>query len=250
MNRKQRRAKQSNATTSDLTSADDIPLARPGNEAKNTEYSKSKTLLQIAAEKQALLTPSSQASTLPPSITEVKIRPDGTLESADDGKQIKNDLELDAESTPWLDAIFLAVSLTAIHFTLDVLTVHQYSQQLRFPPIVFRTLVRVLPTQLLLIAGFNGLLIPERLTARVLKNNKVRRIVTALRQLVCLGVANVAGCQLIRLTHEAGYYAVIKNAPAIGTFWVWAILELGLVGAVAGVMGPGIYAWYYGYSIY
>jgi hypothetical protein len=36
------------------------------------------------------------------------------------------------EISPFLDTLFLASSLSALHFTLEVLTVHQYAQNLHF----------------------------------------------------------------------------------------------------------------------
>lgn len=74
--------------------------------------------------------------------------------------------------------------------------------------------------------------------------------VLALRQGALLVIANAAGCYLIQLTNDKGYYAVMKNAPSLGTLWVWAILELGLLGAVLGVLGPGVYAWKKGYGMF
>ena len=58
-----------------------------------------------------------------------------------------------------------------------------------------------------------------------------------IRQLLLLVMANVSGGYLIFLCNDRGYYAVMKNAPSIGTLWVFSILELGLLGAVLGVLG-------------
>lgn len=208
---------------------------------------RSKTLFEIAAERQAELGGqgiSATSSIKPENIVQLKIGEDGKIQADDDARgQGASGGETQPE-TPWLDALLLATSLAAVHFTLEVLTVHQYSQELRFPPIVAHTLLVALPTLTVVVALFHGLLLPARTVSAA-----VRGWVLAGRQLVYLLTANVAGCYLIQMTNDEGYYAVMKNAPGIGTLWVWAVLELGLLGALAGVVGPGFYAWWNGYGI-
>jgi hypothetical protein len=133
-----------------------------------------------------------------------------------------------------------------VHFTLSVLAMHQYAEELRFQPLVAQTLGIAFPTLTVLIALFHGDLLPASL-ARLAPRTK--GWVVAARSLVYLIMANVAGCYLIWLTNDKGYYAVMKNAPSVGTIWVWAVLEMGLLGALTGVLGPGLYAWWFGYGI-
>jgi hypothetical protein len=245
MNRQQRRAKQKNGTTT-LDNADDIPLARP--DTTKAER-KTKTLLEIAGERQAQLNPGGptfNSSTFKPeNIVRVKIGEDGKV-IPDPASNSQSDLEARTEP-PWLDAVFLATTLSAIHFTLEVLVVHQYAQELRFPPIFSRTIFIAWPTWILIISVFHGLILPIS-AAKV--SEKVQLWVVALRQAVYLLLANVAGCYLINLTNDRGYYAVMKNAPSVGTLWVWTVLELGIAGALAGVAGPALYAWWNGYGIF
>lgn len=240
MSRRQRRAQQTRST---VQTADDIPHARPSDIPTAGSSKAVRTLYEIAAEKQAQLNPSARKFNFNPSdssnVVNVKINEDGSI------APISND-EAEAEISPWLDTLFLATSLSALHFTLEVLTVHQYAQELRFYPIFQHALLMAFPTLTLIIHLFHGHLLP---ISTVGWPEKAQAALIGLRQLLLLVIANVAGCYLIQLTNDKGYYAVMKNAPSIGTLWVWAILELGLLGALLGVAGPGLYAWKMGYGV-
>ena len=245
MNRIQRRAQDTKGTP--LKSAEDIPLARPDFSRPTT-----KTLYEIAAERQAELSAkagkpdTSSGSIRPENVVHLKIGKDGQIEpqspSPNDATAPESASAI--PETPWLDAILLATSLSAVHFTLEVLTVHQYAQDLHLPPIIRHTILVAWPTLIAIIALFHGLLFPASLS------HKIPAQILLLRQIVYVAIANVAGCYLINVTNDKGYYAVMKNAPGIGTIWVWSVLELGLFGALAGVIGPGVYAWWNHYGIF
>ncbi|KEF55842.1 uncharacterized protein A1O9_08593 [Exophiala aquamarina CBS 119918] len=249
MNRKQRRAKESQNSSSTTKTVDDIPLSQPH---RSPSARNAKTLFEIAAEKQAQLNPKdakfSSSNIRPENVVQVQIGEDGKV-IPNAGLNSLGGEDGDAEERsemPWLDAILLTSSLAAIHFTLEVLTVHQYAEEVRFPPIFARTIFRALPTLMGVISLFHGLLLPISMESL---SKPVQEWVVALRSLVYLVIANLAGCYLIYLTNDRGYYAVMKNAPAVGTIWVWAVLESGLLGALAGVVGPASYAWWYGYGL-
>lgn len=244
MNRKQRRAKESH--TSSPKTADDIPLAQPD---RSPSSRKPKTLLEIAAEKQAQLDPSARkynSNITPENIVQVEIGEDGNVVPNAALESLTGGVE-DRDETPWLDAILLTTSLAAVHFTFEVLTVHQYAQELRFPPIFAHTVFTAWPTLMVVVSLFRGLLLP--ISTKNL-SKPVQQVISVLRQVIYVCIANLAGCYLIYLTNDKGYYAVMKNAPAVATMWLWAILELGLVGALVGVLGPGCYAWWYGYGVF
>lgn len=243
MNRKQRRAKDSH--NSSTRTADDLPLAQPD---RSPSARNAKTLFEIAAEKQSQLNPNARkfnSNINPENVVQVEIGEDGKVVPNPALKSLGGEVEERSE-TPWLDAILLSTSLTAIHFTLEVLTVHQYAQELRFSPIFAHAIFTAWPTLMVVVSLFHGLLLPISMEHF---SNPVQRGIIILRQLIYVAVANSAGCYLIYLTNDKGYYAVMKNAPAVGTIWLWAILELGPVGALAGVVGPGSYAWWHGYGI-
>jgi hypothetical protein len=246
MNRRQRRAK--GPQTATLQSADDIPMSRPReDEAKP----RGKTLYEIAADRQAQMgiagKPFSAVDATKENVKYVKITPDGkTVDVTENGEVVKPHDD-DDEAGPVLDTLFLASSLSALHFTLDVLTVHQYAEQLRLPPIFLNTLLVVFPTLFFLVHLLHGHL---PLLSSAALSERTRNIFSLFQQGLFIITANVAGCYLIHLTNDKGYYAVMKKAPSVGTIWVWSVLELGLIGSLAGVTGPGIFAWYYGHSIW
>lgn len=247
MNRRQRRAK--GLQTTPLESVDNIPLVRP---TEHAPILRGKTLYEIAAERQAQISTTGQSfsavDATMDNVKYVKITPDGkTVDITEDGKVIATKPSSDEEPTPVLDSLFLAASLSALHFTLDVLTVHQYAEKLRLPPIFLNTVLVVFPTLVFLVHLVHGHLLSVPPAAL---SQKTRAVFSLLQQGLFIATANVAGCYLIHLTNDKGYYAVMKKAPSVGTVWVWSVLELGLIGSLAGVTGPGLYAWYHGHSIW
>ncbi|KIW21417.1 hypothetical protein PV08_01997 [Exophiala spinifera] len=286
MNRKQRRNNKASTnhggdSSFSITSADDIPLARPPDTRRTTRdggsgagassgTARTKTLFEIAAERQAQLLGGQSGIENskpidPKNIVQVKIGQDGQIVRADGqpsttsqpssslltrffGAPDDDDDSHTRSETPWFDTILLATSLSTVHFTLDVLTVHQYAQELLFRPIFARAVFTAFPTLAMVIALFRGLLFPSSLTQNT--PPAVKRGISTLRQVACVLIANVAGCYLVALTNDKGYYAVMKDAPGVGTIWVWAVLELGLMGALAGVGGPAVYAWWNEYGIF
>jgi hypothetical protein len=267
-NRRQRRAQQA----SSVTTADNIPHTRASDDPRN-KAKPAKTLLEIAAERQSQLLGDHLPAgakikesnvvnvTIDPTTGEVRTLdgsplPAGLSSKVDgSGKVVVDDAdglnpgpsapgEGEADIAPWLDTLLLSVPLTMIHFTLSVLAMHQYAQKLMFPPLITQSLFIAFPTLSLLVHFFRGHLLGISVT-----EEKARAAVFLLRSVVYLVVANVAGCYLLMLSNDRGYYAVMKKAPSVGTVWVWAVLEMGLVGAVGGVAGPAVYAWWKGYGL-
>lgn len=247
MSRRQRRAAAADSTSAQLTSAADIPFSRP-----NTTREKGKTLLEIAAERAAQLAPHGQpfpkSNNAAGSETQfVTISPDGTITNSAALTDHKVDNAAAEPVSPIFDTIFLALPLSCLHFTLSFLTAHQYAQELRILPIILNTLFVAFPTLTLVVHLLHGHLLG---LASVRIPQGVQKAATAVQQILFLLAANIAGCYLIHLTNDKGYYAVMKKAPSIGTVWVWSIIELGLAGALIGVAGPGLYAWWNGYGVW
>jgi len=233
------------STTAHLATAADIPLAQP-----NTNRPVGKTLYEIATERQAQLAPHGQpfpkAADSAKQTKYVAISPDGKIIDTSSSSRAAEDLEEPEPVNPMFDTLFLALPLSFLHFTLSFLTVHQYAQELKVWPIIINTIFVAFPTLFLVIHLLHGHLFG--LPAGSLPAN-IRRIAEFAQQTLFVLAANVAGCYLIYLTNDKGYYAVMKKAPSIGTIWVWSVMELGLAGALAGVAGPGLYAWWNGYGI-
>lgn len=240
MNRKERRAKEAKQTK--LKDADDIPLARPpvGDERRNA-----KTLYELAAERQAQLAAETGTKTEIPTkenVVNVAIGPNGEIRTLDGSVLPSQQPEQDIN--PWLDTLLLAVSLSAVHFTFEALTVHQYADELRWSVVFWHTILKAFPILTLLIHFMHGHLVSIK------TSKQTSDAIGGLKQIVFLLVANYAGCELVRITNTEGYMAVMKNAPSIGTVWVWSVIELGLLGAVAAVAGPAAYAYFKGFGIY
>ena len=238
MNRKQRRAQSGKQSHSEPF--DDVPLARPPTDVAP----QAKTLYDLAAERQAALSKTPKSQSIPltkENVVDVAIGPNGEIRPLD-GNVVPSQQGLESE-TPWLDTLLMAISLSALHFTLEALTVHQYADVLDWKKVAWHTVTQAFPILVLLIHFMHGHIISIKIS------QQVSDAIGGSKQLLFVAIANVAGCYLIRLTNAEGYMAVMKNAPSIGTMWVWSVIELGLAGALAGVIGPGLYAWYHGYGI-
>ena len=239
MSRKHRRAQKTSKSKGDDDV--DVPMARP---TENPERP-TKTLYEIAAEQRAALglddTSTIDLSAGRENVVNVAVGPDGEIRPLD-GQTIPGQKATE-DVNPWVDTLLFAVSLSALHFTLEALTVHQYADELIWSKIFQHAIFPAFPILVLLIHFMHGHLISIK------TSKQVADAMGGLKQLLFVAVANIAGCYLIYLTNDRGYMAVMKNAPSIGTVWVWSVIELGLLGALAGVAGPCAYAWHYGYGI-
>jgi hypothetical protein len=252
MNRKQRRTQ---ASSGEVTRVEDIPLATPSRIPPQAN-GKTKTLLEIAAERQAELLGTSAPSTrngsatmkLPRPEDIVQVRIDEKGEIIQDGKpSIIRGRDVEAEET-FFDTVLLTITLTCVHLTLSVLAMHQYAEKIEFRVLTGQTLFIALPSLLFALSLFHGHIFPSSIRSGLSTTWTSR--VLLLRGLIWVVVANVAGCYLIKLTNDKGYYQVMKDAPSVGTIWVWCVIEMGLAGAVVGVLGPAIYAWWKGFGIF
>jgi hypothetical protein len=254
-----------------------IPHTRASDDPRNATKP-TKTLLDIAAERQTLaahlpqgakITSSNvlnvtidnagnvrtlDGSPLPPGLSTQTDAAGNIVASSSSTDPTDAAADADDELSPLLDTLLLSLPLTAVHFTLAVLTMHQYAMTLSIPPLLKESTLVAFPVLTLLVHLSRGHMLPASFRrtpspGAVGISEIVRTTALVLRGLVYLVTANVAGCYLLRLTHDRGYYAVMKKAPAVGTVWVWAVLEMRLGGALAGVVGPAAYAWWNGYGL-
>ncbi len=255
MNRRQRRAGAATPSSSQaLSSAPELPIAPPPPSPHSTKP-KAKTLYEIAAEREAELSPHGQPfpqnHAQPQATKLVTITPDGNVsETTPPEAETAAAANTAVPLPPFLDTLLLSAPLSALNFTLSFLTHHQYAQpdllSTAVPSLLKQTLFIAFPTLTLLIHLAHGHAFPA---PAIYISPRIRQGIKVAQQLMFVITANIAGCYLIYLTNDRGYYAVMKRAPAIGTLWVWCVLELGLVGALAGVMGPGAFAWWNGYGV-
>jgi len=178
-----------------------------------------------------------------------------------------SEVVVDKPLPPLLDTILLSLPLTTLHLTLGYLAAHQYAETIDLPKLFKESVTTAFPLLTLFVHLAHGHIIsfgkrgstkdpvPSLfpLTADKRNFSFLRRIVfpPALRTLFFLPVAAVLGAHLIAITNGDPYYAVMKKAPAVGTIWIWCILELSFGAAVLGALGPLIWGvWWMDYGIF
>lgn len=131
-------------------------------------------------------------------------------------------------------AVFWSVCLSMFHFTMDVLTFNQYRQEINWAPIWSRT-ARILPVLWLII---------------YMTRTETAQSFPRARQILFFLVAVAAGCYTIHVGNEYDYYAVMKQAPPLGTLWVWSVIEMQLPYALASVLLDAGYLYIMGYTVF
>ncbi|MCJ1407510.1 hypothetical protein MMC19_001581 [Ptychographa xylographoides] len=209
------------------TAPPDIPLSIP-----NRGAPKGKTLFDIAAERQAELQggqpfakTASSARAEPSDVTTTTINEDGNLSVSDEDAPVLEPIG------PFGQAVFFAVTLTMLHFTLDVLVHQQYRQSIDWGMIAQRTLI-ALPTLVTIVAALHA------------------RAASLWAQVLFFALSVGAGCHLVYASNEERYFAVMRRAPPLGTLWVWSVIEMRLEVALASVVAVVGYFWWGHYSIF
>ncbi|KAJ5046825.1 uncharacterized protein L3040_004050 [Drepanopeziza brunnea f. sp. 'multigermtubi'] len=141
------------------------------------------------------------------------------------------------------DSILWSISLTMLHFTLDVLVTHQYNiDGIVWPGIIWRT-VQALPVILLLMYSLHQHPSPSPVFPPLSK-----RVSYITHQSLFFVAAVSAGCYLIHVTNEDPYYAVMKQAPALGCLWIWSVIELDVLAAGGSLCLCIVFLKYGGYT--
>ncbi|OJJ50996.1 hypothetical protein ASPZODRAFT_126980 [Penicilliopsis zonata CBS 506.65] len=280
-NRKQRRA-----AANDACGDFSIPLAYPPTEG---DAPKSKTLYEVIAERQRELQAKQGISAGPDTFDPSKL-PKGTRmvtvdgsgkiipldetdrssisSTAEDERETETEGEGEEEEEaipPFIDTLLLSFPLSALHLTLAYLAAHQYAQEIHLGALIHESVVIVFPLLTFLIHLAHGHIISfgKKNINNNNNNNKKKKkderpLSTTLlqltfppRTLLFLPLAIYLGARLIELTNDDPYYAVMKRAPAIGTMWVWSILEMSVGGAFLGALAPLSWGvWYKGYILF
>ncbi|KAF2873743.1 hypothetical protein BDV95DRAFT_593062 [Massariosphaeria phaeospora] len=129
---------------------------------------------------------------------------------------------------PVADAVLYAVSMAALHVTLDVIVYSQYREDVVWPEI-FRRVGTAVP--------IFGLLV-------YLTHVDFSNRFPILRNLVFLVGSVVAGCYMVYSGNKNGYFYVMKAAPPVGTLWIWAVVEMSLPYAGASILAVSGYLWW------
>ena len=223
-NRKERRA--AGRGNADIADASEIPLVKPSREGP-----KHKTLFDIAAERQAELqggqpfASSTSATAAEPEVVTTQINPDGTLSFPEASTPQEEPIGVFGH------ALVFAITLTMLHFTLDVLVHQQYRQSIDWTMIFNRTAF-TFPLLVVLIYMLHS------------------RAARVWAQLLFLAIGVGAGCYLIYSSNKEAYFAVMKRAPPLGTLWVWSVIEMRLEVALLSIGAVGAYFWWGGFKIF
>lgn len=266
-NRKQRR----DAESFDPSA---IPLAHPDITGKKKN---GKTLVEMIAERNGGIIPDAKGEessdmgdtrfvTVDPATGEISgFDPDyeedkgeagaegDTKDSDGEGEEVQ-----DQPLPAFLDTILLSFPLTTLHLTLAYLAAYQYAAEIPISHLVHESVLVAFPILTLLIhlahghiisfgqtdegaadsTGNKAVLFP--LTLEKLSISFLRQLVfpPTAKTLVFLPLSILLGVKLMAVTNNAPYYAVMKRAPAIGTLWVWSILEVPFGASVVGALGP------------
>ncbi|KAF2432407.1 hypothetical protein EJ08DRAFT_131723 [Tothia fuscella] len=182
---------------------------------------KGKTLFEIAAERQAELEKEGFYAKHPPP-------------HRDEGDTAQFWSSNDDPIGPFGESLVYTISLAMLHFTLDVMVFHQYRQEIEWREIFAKT----------------GKVIPALFMVIYALHSKAASRWPLMKQIFFLGASVVAGCYLIKSGNNDGYYAVMKRAPPVGSFWVWCVIEMELGFALAHVAAMLVYMFWNGYGAF
>lgn len=276
-NRKQRRAAAAATTSPDSFDSFDptsIPLAHSSRETASKNTKNARTLVDVISERKGnLLSGEEEAGerrfvTVDPPSGEVAGFDPSTNEEK---KEYEEELSGEEKNQPlpaFLDTILLSFPLTTLHMTLAYLAAHQYAAEIPLSNLFRESAFVAFPILTLLIhlahghiidLGHGGTDTNDRISLFPLTPEKLsiaflRRLLFPLsskKTFAFLLLSVLLGVKLMAITNEAPYYAVMKRAPAIGTLWVWCILEVPLGASFIGALGPlGWGVWWKGYGIF
>ncbi|KAL5051788.1 hypothetical protein BDW71DRAFT_204 [Aspergillus fruticulosus] len=281
-NRKQRRTAAA-ASRTDPFDPSSIPLARPSQTDATKGQENRKTLVDLIAERQGELEGKLGSSgskkgvepkyvTVDPKTGEISPLDEtshagtGTRQEGNSSEETSTDVDSGEGSIPPLvDTILLSLPLTVLHLTLGYLAAHQYAQSIDLPALFRNSGFVAFPMLTLLVHLAHGHIVnfrrgqakSEVISLFPWQSEKLsfaflRKLLfpPSLKTLVFLPGAVILGNKLMAMTNEDTYYAVMKQAPAIGTLWVWCILEIPVGAATLGALGPLAWGvWWKGYGI-
>lgn len=220
-NRKERRAeaKESGKPVEPPTKTPKMKMAQPDRSRPS-----GKTLLDVYDEKKELLEQGQPFD---------KKYEDG-LPRGESGNILEAGLGDGEPIGPLGDAVFWAVCLTMFHFTLDVLVFNQYAQDIVWPAIIKRS-ATILPILFLVIY--------------IMRSETAKKLEWG-RQILFFVMGTAAGCYLIQAGNKYDYFFVMKQAPPLGTFWVFSVIEMNLYFGVASVLIDLVFLWVNDFSVF
>ena len=267
-NRKGRRAVSDKPATNE-TDAESIPLARPS-ESLQLSNRDMKSLYEIAAERQLTSHdgsgPASSSAKRGKTPEFIEFSPSGKLQAVPgspsataDASDAGADDDGDAGPIPPLpDTILTSLPLSVLHGTLSFVAAHLYLQETSVSKLVKETLFIAFPALTFLVHLVHGHIISFDMLAvmrasgngngksgskkAVQEDTRPASMRTLFqptpRNFIFLLISIILGAQLIAISNDAAYYAVMKKAPPVGTLWVWCALEMSPGFAALGLLLP------------
>ncbi|KAM0818534.1 hypothetical protein AB5N19_04346 [Seiridium cardinale] len=203
-----------------------IPLSQPDRSGPSE-----KTLLELAQERQLF----DQA--------DVRQRKLDKKPIVQDEEEDAEEAEISSTAERILDVMLWSVSLSMLHFTLDVLVQQQYAVELSWIKAITRTLTA------LFVFFFLMFFLHPHPSSPTLVSGLPDIYQAPLRQAVFFVTSVLCGCYLIYISNTFSYLAVMKQAPSLGCLWVWSVIEMNLLPAALSLACAGGYLWFGGYSI-
>ena len=137
------------------------------------------------------------------------------------------------ELSPLTLSVLFTLTLTLLYGTLDFLVQTQYRQTINYSLLAQRVLVAP----------------PVLFTAIYFMHTPLATRYPILRNGFFWSIAVVCGCYVIHVTNRYDYYFVMKQAPPVGTLWVWSVLEMEVWFAVTSAAVNLGFLWWRAYSI-
>ena len=240
MSRKQRRsaatANGSAAKSEDASLKEfkitEIPFAQPDRSGP-----KQPTLFDIAAQREADLHKRADA------MNAQRAKQRGNKSSPQgNGKISKVSEELEPPSSTtnvdaFLVSLLYGVTLTSLHLTLDIVTWHQYAQELAYGFLMKRNMITTLPLATFLVFVFHS---PAFGIARY----------EWLRQMIFFCAAVGCGIYAVAMSNEGAFLAVMKKVPPAVTVMLWAVMEMNVMYSVISVAITGVVVWWMNWTVY
>lgn len=218
-----------------------MPLAQPDRSAPSN-----KTLLELAQERQLFEQADVRQRKLdgkPPARAPQHGADEEDADDEDEDEEEEGSAELSSSAERMLDVLLWAISLSMLHFTLDVLVQHQYAVRISWVQIISRTATAIF------VFLFLMFVLHPHPSAPKLIHGLPDHYQSPLRQAIFFVASVSCGCYLVYISNTYSYLAVMKQAPPLGCLWVWSVIEMNLLPATLSLACAGGYLWYGGYSI-
>ncbi|KDR83834.1 hypothetical protein GALMADRAFT_236245 [Galerina marginata CBS 339.88] len=138
------------------------------------------------------------------------------------------------EVTPLSDELFnsvlLIIPFSSLLLLMEILIRHQYGKEASLDAIMDR-----------MTPGVPILSIFIFYTTRYKQDRKM--------QLLLLAISVLVGSRMLWLLNNASWLVNMRQCPPLATVWIYTVVQLDLVAAVAGLLAVGGFVWWNGLKI-